>query len=75
MRIEDLKIDVSCPECKREFQVNLRQVQDGAQVTCPGCKRPIRLKNVGDDLTKLDKSMKDLERSLKDLNIDIDFKL
>ena len=75
MRLEDLKIDVSCPECKQEFQVDLRQVKDGAQVTCPGCKRSIRLKNVGDDLTQLDKATKDLERSLKDLNINIDFKL
>jgi len=47
----------------------LGQIQRGETVTCPKCHKSIKLKPEGDDLKKIEKTIKDLKDSIKDINI------
>jgi len=71
--LEKSEIEVSCPECKREFKVTLKQVANEEEVTCPGCRKRIHLKDsdgsVRRSLQSVDKELKKLKNSLKDINI------
>ena len=73
--LDEMKIDIQCPECKRKFQVTLDQVHKESNVTCPGCRKQIKLKSEGDDLGKVDKSFKDLQKTIKDLNKKLKFNI
>ena len=71
--LEKSEIEVSCPECKREFKVTLKQVANEEKVTCPGCRKRIHLKDsdgsVRKSLQSVDKELKKLKNSLEDINI------
>ncbi len=73
--LDNLNIDISCPECAQKFQVSLQKVQKGVNVTCPRCARQIRLISKGDDLGKVEKAYTDLEETIKELNKNIEYKL
>jgi DNA-directed RNA polymerase subunit RPC12/RpoP len=68
-------IPIQCPECKKEFQVTLEQFRKESTVTCPGCRKPITLNINGDDLGKVDKSFKDLQKTINDLNKKLKFNI
>jgi len=73
--LDEMEIEISCPKCERKFQVSLRQVQQETTVTCPGCRKQIKLKSTGDDLSKIDKAQKDLEKTIEDLNRNLKFNI
>jgi DNA-directed RNA polymerase subunit RPC12/RpoP len=71
--LEKSEIEVSCPGCKRAFKVTLKQVANEEDVTCPGCSKRIHLKDsdgsVRRSLQAIDKELKKLRSSLKDINL------
>ncbi|MBA7505611.1 hypothetical protein ES706_04287 [subsurface metagenome] len=69
MVLDDMRVDIPCPLCKHQFKVTLGQIQRGETVVCPKCHKSIKLKPEGDDLRKIEKSIKDLKDSIKDINI------
>ena len=69
MVLDNLGVDIPCPLCKHQFKVTLGQIQRGETVVCPKCRKSIKLKPEGDDLKKIEKSIKDLKDSIKDINI------
>ena len=73
MELDSLGVDIPCPHCKQQFEVTLGQIQRSETVVCPKCRKSIKLKTEGDDLKKVERAMKGLKNSLKD--IEINFKL
>lgn len=72
----DELIDIDCPTCNTEFQVEFSAVmEDGSSVVCPNCKQEIvlnhdettekTLKDSSDALKEFNKSMNDLEKTFK----------
>lgn len=67
----NMDVDIPCPACKQTFKMKLRQIQNGKEVTCPNCRKVITLKVEGDDLSKPDKELDKLSKSIKDIKLDI----
>jgi len=72
MRLEDFTMDIDCPQCGHKININMRQVQQAATITCPDCNAAIEFRPTGDDLGRLDRAMRELDETLKELsNIEI----
>ena len=71
--LEKSEIEISCPECRRTFKVMLKQIANEEEVTCPECRKIIHLKDsdgsVRKSLQSVDKELKKLKNSLKDINL------
>lgn len=62
-----MEVDVSCPSCKKQFKMKIREIENNRKVKCPHCKGTITLKVEGDDLKKPDRELQRLQKQLKDL--------
>jgi hypothetical protein len=62
----ELKVDVTCPGCKRTFKQGLRAMRPGGSTTCPHCRASIQF--TGDDASKVQRSVDDLNKTIRDLN-------
>jgi Zn finger protein HypA/HybF involved in hydrogenase expression len=61
-----LEADLTCPNCKKKFKQKLSDMRPGNQRRCPHCHQSIRF--AGDDASKIQKSLDNLERTIKNLN-------
>lgn len=62
-----VEVDVSCPSCKKQFKIRIREIENNRKVKCPHCKETITLRVEGDDLKKPDRELQRLQKQLKDL--------
>jgi hypothetical protein len=62
----DLDVDITCPECGKVFKQKLRAMSPGKSAKCPGCG--VTLTFAGDGASKVQKELDKLERSIKDLS-------
>lgn len=58
-----LEVDISCPSCKRKFKQRLGDMRPGNTRKCPGCGKVLHFD--GDDMSKTQRAVDDLERELK----------
>lgn len=58
-----LTIDLECPNCYRKFKQTLEDMCPGRSRTCPHCRTVIEFS--GDDASKIQRAVDDLERTLK----------
>jgi len=74
--LKNTEIEISCPveTCKKNFKITLGQVKNKKLINCPHCNTEIELKTEGDDLSQIDRSIDDLSKSLKDINLNITLK-
>lgn len=72
MDLNGLKGDVFCPECWIQLGVTLEQIKRGDTVICPECQNGVRLLNKGDDLSELDKSLKDEQNKIEDTRLNFE---
>ena len=61
-----LEADVSCPSCGRKFKQRVGEMRPGRSRRCPRCNADIRF--TGDDGSKVQKAVDDLEKTIKNLN-------
>lgn len=59
----ELSTKIRCPNCKKEFEVKVREMIPGRKSACPHCKSSIRF--TGDDGRKVQGALDDLEKTLK----------
>ncbi len=64
--MKKIEVDVPCPNCNREFKQRLEGMSPGKKCKCPFCKAQIEF--TGDDLSKVQRAMDDLEKSIKRLS-------
>lgn len=69
----DIELDIPCPSCQKKFKEKARNIKAGNSKICPHCKKTIKYE--GDDLSKIQKSLDDFERSLKKLSKTLNIKL
>lgn len=72
MDILSSEVNISCPACSSAVRVRLSDIQRRRTVRCQR-GHSIQLREDGDGLRKLDRSTKDLERSLRRLGGTIRF--
>ena len=63
--MEKMEIDLECPGCKYVFKYKIEDIKPGNHTNCPKCK--VVIKFTGDDLSKAQKSLDDLDRTFKNL--------
>lgn len=67
----DKKEKTECPYCKKQFKIKLKIVfDDGKKIKCPSCRKDISEKldkKTKDLLLGLDREIKDLTKTIKDL--------
>lgn len=69
----ELEIDIECPQCKHKFKQKLRDVKPGASHKCTSCGANITF--TGDDLSKAQKELDNLERTIKNISKNLKIKL
>jgi DNA-directed RNA polymerase subunit RPC12/RpoP len=73
MRMQ-LPVEVECPECGTRNGIDLFHIEDGDTVKCRGCGRSILLKIEGNGIESVKKSMRNLEKTMRDMrNIKLEF--
>ena len=70
----DLKHNIKCPSCSRAVMVYVREMVPGASKRCPHCRAGV-IRFAGDDGRRAQRSLNDLERSLKNLGGTIKIRL
>ena len=63
--INKKKIEINCPSCNSILAVTFGQISKEDTVTCKSCKDKIKLIDKNKVGKKIDKSFKDLEKTLK----------
>jgi len=62
--MNDLEIEIHCPDCDTAMNVMLSQIAREEAVTCPGCKRIIAMKPDAkpgpDEIKAIDKSFESI---------------
>ena len=63
----NLKTKLTCPnpDCKKSFNYDLLKVKSGSIIICPHCKTKISIEGNPEDLTKFDKTLESLRKSVK----------
>lgn len=65
-------IELPCPnedaDCRGKIRVSLNQIRHGTTVTCPRCGLRINLKEKGNEISKLEKSLRDFGKSLSKMS-------
>lgn len=64
--MEDLKIKVSCPNCRRQIAFKIRDIVPGREKQCPYCN--LIFKFQGDDGRKAQKALDNFEKTVKKLS-------
>jgi predicted Zn finger-like uncharacterized protein len=59
----DLKVDLTCPNCKGKFKLKVSQLFPGTSVSCPFCKTVFQF--TGDDGREIQEAFGDLEKTIK----------
>ena len=62
----DIELDIACPSCQKKFKEKAKNIRPGNSKVCPHCRKTIKYQ--GDDVSKIQKSLDDFERSVKNLN-------
>lgn len=58
-----LETEIECPNCKRKIKIKVEEMVPNKSKVCTWCKSTINF--TGDDGRKVQKSLDDLEKSLK----------
>ena len=62
------EIELACPNedegCRGKVKVSLNQIRHGKTVTCPRCGLRINLREKGNEISKVEKSLRDFGKSL-----------
>ncbi len=67
-----LKVNPKCPRCHEKMTVALGEIAPGRTTQCPFCGATIRFS--GDDGSKVQRAVDDLEQKVRDLNLKIRLK-
>ncbi|MFD1553417.1 hypothetical protein [Putridiphycobacter roseus] len=59
------KIEINCPSCNSVLAVTFGQISKEDSVSCKSCKNKIKLIDKNNVGKKIDKSLRDLEKTLK----------
>ena len=60
-----IEIDIDCPSCNHSFKQKLENLRPGNSCKCPSCGSEINF--TGDDASKVQKAIDDLEKSMDGL--------
>jgi len=60
-----LEIEVQCPNCNRKISIPLSEIKPNNKKKCPYCR--LEMTFTGDDLSKIEKEIKNFEKNLKKL--------
>ena len=67
--MKKLEFDLDCPQCNRKFKQRVEDMRPGCSRKCPYCGVTIQFE--GDDGRGVQKSLDDIGRSLKQLEIEL----
>ncbi len=62
------KLDIKCPECRRGFKINVRELKRPG-IKCPGCGAAFDTSQVKREIDKAERSIKDFERNIKNMKL------
>jgi hypothetical protein len=62
----DLESDFTCPNCKRQFKIKVKEMVPGRSKSCPFCRT--RLSFTGADGRKAQRAMDELQKTIKKLS-------
>lgn len=68
INLDNAEIKFSCPKCRFENKVTLKQIENEEIIICSGCHEKIKLIDK-DASTK--RSLKNINKSIKDLHMQI----
>lgn len=63
MTLDNEQIEFDCPECKKKIAVTIGTLKRG-KYACPGCRANIDSKQFQQEIEKVERAIKDFERSL-----------
>jgi len=70
--LDDVEIEIKCPDCGFSNTVTLKQVRLGEIIICSGCHENIKLVDKDASTQRavddIEKSFEDLERTIEDIN-------
>lgn len=69
----EIEFAITCPNCRKKFRQKLSGMKPGETANCPHCKEKVLF--VGDDFSKIQKSLNDIERAVKSLDKKFTIKL
>jgi transcription initiation factor IIE alpha subunit len=64
------ELEIPCPQCKTKFTKRVRELKQPG-VKCPKCGVALETSQFKRELHKAERTLKDFQRSLKDIKIDI----
>ena len=67
---DNARLDIQCPQCKTKFSKTIRELK-GPGVKCPKCGVAFETSQFKKGIDDVDRSLRDFERNLKDIKIDI----
>ena len=68
--LDNKKVEIQCPQCKSKFSKTVQELKQRG-VKCPKCGVAFETSQFKREMDKVDRTLKDLKRSLRKIKIDI----